>query len=143
MLNPSLTIAKLITDIKALAGYAALGLDDVIEINESPSRKVKPPYVGLYFDFDRPAPFRDSDMNLESVPYSIYALIFSRVHDDAPDSFSEVFTIMNTIQSAMTGIKTVSTKKIFIHFQEQPYSIMAYRADETILRLNLNVEEYL
>ncbi|MFA5322934.1 MAG: hypothetical protein WC373_09700, partial [Smithella sp.] len=101
------------------------------------------PYVGLYFDFDLPAPKRDSDMNLDSVPYSIYALIFSRVHTKAPESFSEVFTIMNAIQNALTGIKAVSTKKVFIRFQDQPYSIMTYRADETVVRINLHVEEYL
>ncbi len=143
MLNPSLTIAKLIADIKALTGYAALGIDDVIEINETPSKQVKPPYVGLYFDFDVPAPARDSNMNLDSIPYSIYALIFSRSYENAPESFEEVFKIMNAIQSALTGIKVVSSKKIFIRFQEQPYSIMAYRADETIVRINLHVEEYL
>ena len=143
MLNPSLVIAKLITDIKALAGYAALGLDDVIEINETPSQKVKPPYVGLYFDFDRPAPVRDSDMNLGSVPYGVYALIFSRQYATAQLSFAEVFSVMSVIQTALTGIKTVGSKKVFIRFQEQPYSIMGYTADQTVLKINCFCEEYL
>jgi hypothetical protein len=142
MLNPSDVIAQIITKIKSLDGYAALGLCDVIEINEKPSHNVRPPYVGIYFDLDEAAPERNSSDDILSIPISIYVWIFSRSFQKVSEAFSQAFDIMTTIRPAINGTFTVSGKKVIVKPKARPYEIMSNTADGVILNMRYIYNEY-
>lgn len=143
MINPSNVVTQVITDIKALGGYAALGLDDVIEINEKRSKDLKPPYIGVFADFEDEANERDSALSLISLPVKIRVWIFSADYKTAKEGFAEAWTILDVIKDAPLGLKTVSSKKITIVFDPVPIRIMSNSPDQVVLALHYNYTEYL
>ena len=142
MLNPSDVIAQIIAAIKALDGYAALGLDDVIEINEKPSKNVMPPYVGIYFDLDEDAPERDSSDDILAIPVSIYVWIFSQSFQTATGCFNQAFDIMTAIRSAINGTFTVGAKKVIVKPKARPYEILHNTSDGVVLNMRYIYNEY-
>ena len=143
MINPSDVVTQVITDIKALAGYAALKLDDVIEISEKRSKDMKPPYVGVFADFEDEANERDSSLSLINLPIKIKVWIFSSDYKTAKEAFAEAWNILDTIKDASLGTKTIDTKKITLVFDLVPIRIMANAPDQVVLALHYNYTEYL
>jgi len=142
MLNPSDIIAQIITNIKNIDGYAALGLDDVIEINEKPSHLVKPPYIGIYFDFDEDATERDSSNNILSIPVSIYVMIFSQSFKKANECFAQAFNIISAIRPAINSTFAVSDKNLTVRPKARPYEILQNTADGVIINMRFIYNEY-
>lgn len=142
MINPSDLISNLIADIKAMDGYNDLGLDDIIEINEKPSKKVKPPYAGIYFDYDKTADQRSSVDELLALPVSIKIMLFSGGYETAGKAFAEIFEIANTIKDNIHSEFLVDTKTVKLYWDEIPFQVLQKTASQSVLRLNLFYKEW-
>ena len=141
MVNPGDVIDVIIEKIKNMDGYSDLGLDDVIQITEKPSKSVQPPYIGIYFDYKKTADSRTSRDQLRSIPVNIHVLLFSSGYSEAVEAFREVFSISEQVKDVVHDQFHVNGKNITLKWDDLPLQILQMTANQSVIRLNLYYQE--
>jgi hypothetical protein len=139
MINPQNLIAAIVG--KLAPYYSTIGITAAAEITDEPSRALRPPYIGFYFDYDRNADQRSLHNVPVSLPVGVYAFIFSGPAKSPALAFQQVFAILEKVKPLIPGRYTISGASIDLEWQDRPWEISSIRSDGAIMKLNLLYED--
>lgn len=139
MTNPQALITAIISKLSPY--YETIGITAAAEITDEPSRTLRPPYIGFYFDYDRNAVERSLHNMPVILPVGIYAFIFSGAAKSPGLAFNQVFSILTKVKPLIPGRYSISGNPIDLQWQDRPWEISSIRSDGAIMKLNLIYED--
>ncbi|MFZ4620967.1 MAG: hypothetical protein ACOYNS_10430 [Bacteroidota bacterium] len=123
---------------KLEANKATLGIKDSAEFSEDADAKdLRPPYAGVFADFEDDASQEDPGTTQFDVPVEMKILCSSGSNKKAKHSFLEAFTIAGKVITLLKGALAVNSGEVVLMLRKRPFNIIRNSAEQTVVQVNL------
>ena len=116
---------------------ATLGITKASELSEDAEEsKLRPPYCGIFADFDSESSYGTNDEVQVQVPVEIKILCCSAEKKTAALAFAEAFTIASKISQLMPGQLSVDGGEVTLFLRKKPFDIIRNASDGAVVQVN-------
>lgn len=135
MITPDLVATAVVAKLNT--NKVSLAIKDAEEISEDTASKLRPPWCGVFCDFDQESLNSSADDVQFEVPCEVKILCSSSDNKTAALSFAESFILANKVILLMKGVLAVESNEITLLLRKKPFEIIRNAADQCVLQVNM------
>lgn len=115
---------------------STVGNKDEAVLSEDQTSQLKPPYCGVFADFEIEAEGMWGNDVLQNLPAEIKILVCSSKNKTAAESIAECLTIAEAVITLCRKSYTVGTETVQLHIRPRPFEWLSKKADQSVLQIN-------